>query len=562
MEQPSLPDEVPVAPIVEDVVERSVQSPLIRYGIPSVILILALVLRLWGITWGLPNQQRALSYHPDEGVNLVSGVLEEGQPRPHLDLKFYHYGGLYFYAWQSAVAVNRSYGAVKLPLTGQPNVNVPDSPAAMILVGRLLTVLCGVLTVGLLIPLGTRLFNRSVGLTSALIYAVIPSAVVHGHYATVDVPAAMMVTLALLFGAKLMAKPTVRAMLISGLTCGLACATKYNVILVIFAPLSVLLLNRDVTMPIRLRNALLLGFASVIGFILGCLGAVINFEGFRKDFLFELTKSGQGMGMLFADTGNGWLYTITHSFRYGLGIPMLLLFCFAIAWAVWKRTPQDRYFLAYFVPYFLVIGASQVRFLRYIIPVLPVVSILVARLVIQTWDLFGLRQTNRFTYVLAIGITLLNSLSMDSTMVNPDPRDLALDYVLIQSAGKSIGFVTTPWYYTPPFSPLFTAPSPGTRRQAALERQSNRMILPEGEWDQVVLDQHPDLFVVSDIESEDAIRIGLPATVPFIKSWTTDYKAVVFESTPRIFGLDFGKPAYLPNDWLYTYPTITVYVRK
>src|SRR5437763_10597214 len=71
----------------------------------TLITFAALTLRLWGLTWSLPNDDHLFSYHPDEGVNLVSGVLENLNPRPHFDLGFYNYGSVYFYLWQGAVAI-------------------------------------------------------------------------------------------------------------------------------------------------------------------------------------------------------------------------------------------------------------------------------------------------------------------------------------------------------------------------------------------------------------------------------------------------------------------------
>jgi hypothetical protein len=68
---------------------------------PAILVVIALSLRLWGITWALPDERHILTYHPDEGVNLFSGVLEGGRARPNIDLQFYNYGGLYFYLWQA-----------------------------------------------------------------------------------------------------------------------------------------------------------------------------------------------------------------------------------------------------------------------------------------------------------------------------------------------------------------------------------------------------------------------------------------------------------------------------
>ena len=74
----------------------------------------------------------------------------------------------------------------------------------MLKVGRLLTALLGALTVWAIVVLGTHLFGRTAGWFAGATYAIMPAAVVHAHYATVDVPATFFVTVALLFGARLL----------------------------------------------------------------------------------------------------------------------------------------------------------------------------------------------------------------------------------------------------------------------------------------------------------------------------------------------------------------------
>jgi hypothetical protein len=561
----------------------------------------ALALRLWGITWGLPNQDRVLSYHPDEGVNLgqgvlengvlVQGVLENGVPHPHLDLKFYNYGGLYFYLWQGAVATNRAYGIVSLPPTGQPNLNSTDSPAAMILVGRLLTAFLGAATVWAVFALGNRLFGRRAGLVAGLVYAILPAAVIHGHYATVDVPATFFVTLALVYGAKLLASPCRKDAALAGLFCGLAAATKYNVVIVFLAPLAAIFLRRKLEGKLDfVQGAIVIG-AGVGGFVVGCAGLLVNWSGFTHDFTYELQKSSQGMGLLFADTGNGWLYHLTSSLRFGMGVPMLLVSLAALVLALKARTRQDWYLLAFLIPYYLVIGLSQVRYLRYVIPLFPVLAVLIGRLMARPLPEDPALQEVYLTVGesektlpipwpkpsviakiiwavggLAAAITLLITLSLDRMMSLPDTRDQAATYLKTpDKQGKSIAFVWLPWYQSPPLSPDFTAPSPKDREQAALSYPNNRLLIParDTDWDASVLGPPlPDFFAVSEYETGDAFRINLPATKPFTDAWRDHYTPHVFEKTPSIFGIDFGKPAYVPNDWLYIYPRTTIYERK
>ena len=62
------------------------------------VLLLALALRVWGLTWGLPSATHYFSYHPDESVVLGASSLPTmnvfaGKLLPH----FYHYGSLQLY---------------------------------------------------------------------------------------------------------------------------------------------------------------------------------------------------------------------------------------------------------------------------------------------------------------------------------------------------------------------------------------------------------------------------------------------------------------------------------
>jgi 4-amino-4-deoxy-L-arabinose transferase-like glycosyltransferase len=546
---------------------RSSRSRALASASPILLLTLfALILRLWGITWGLPDQTRVLSYHPDEGVNLVQGVLENGNPRPHLDIGFYNYGAFYFYLWQGGVAVNRAYGAVSLPPTGQPDRPSPESPAAMILVGRLLSAALGAATVWAVFALGARLFGARAGLLAAAFQAVLPVNVVHGHYATVDVPATFFVVLCLVHAAKLLHAPSGRAAALAGLFAGLAAAAKYNVALVVLAPLAALLITRrdEGRKPVPLLLPLLA--STLAAFLVGNAGMLLNWQGFVRDFTSELTKSGQGMGLLFAETGNGWWYHLAVSLRYGLGLPMLLLALAGLIYAAARRQRQDIALLAFLLPYYLVIGWAQVRFLRYVVPICPVLAVLAARAVAEAFQTRPpLRWPAAAVGAVAGGSSLLISMAMLSTFTTPDARDLAKQALLQpDTEGRSIGFVTLPWFHAPPLDPLFTAPSPASRRQAALAYTQAPLLIPaqDTEWDPEVLARRPDRFAVSEFETTDARRLNLPAAQPYFSAWEAEYTAAVHEKTPTVLGFSLGKPAWLPADWLYTMPRTTVYTRR
>ena len=169
---------------------------------------------------------------------------------------------------------------------------------------------------------------------------------------------------------------------------------------------------------------------------------------------------------------------------------------------------------------------------------------------------------------IALAVTLLVSLSLDRVMAMPDVRDQAkasLDLASSEANASRVAFLRLPWYDVPPLAPEFTAPSPGSRKRAALELPRYQCKIPEGssELDPTVLDPpEPTYVIVSDIASEDWERLQIPEWLSIKRKLDTDYVRGDFQNDPSIFGISFGKPDFVPNDLLYIYPRISIYTRK
>ena len=78
------------------------------------ILALALALRLWGITWGLPSATHYFSYHPDESVMLEYSTQTLNVFTGHLLPHFYNYGSLQLYLVCFASTLAALFGAVDI----------------------------------------------------------------------------------------------------------------------------------------------------------------------------------------------------------------------------------------------------------------------------------------------------------------------------------------------------------------------------------------------------------------------------------------------------------------
>lgn len=543
-----------------------------RWVLAGIIACLGLALRLWGIEWSLPNAQHAFSYHPDEGVNLVNGVLQNGVARPHLMLGFYNYGTLYFYLWQAAVAMGQTYRLLPAPSAS------PLAPwqfiAPLLLAGRLVSAVCGMLTLWVIYAAGRRLYGWRAGIAAATVYAVVPAAALHAHFATVDVAATLFAALGLAMAARLLERPRLLDIIAAGAVCGFAAATKYTTGLVLVAPAVALMLSersasgpapekRGLARMHAARIAVLLGSA-VAAFLLACPAPVLDWPRFAHDVSFEISKSRQGMGVLFSQTGSGWVYHLVTSLRYGLGVPVLIWALAAVAFAVRRHSPADLVLLAFVAAYYGVIGAAQVRFLRYVIPLFPALALLCGGMA-EEW---GSGLWSRFQIagaLFALAAAGVTSAGLDHVMVLPDARDRALAY-LDQSApyGSSVALATSPWYWTPPLAPEFTSPNPQVRRAAAeaLTRFRVRLPAPGTELDEAVFEPDaPRYVILSDLETEDWQRLRYPPWLRF-QEHLAGYTPHVFQNVPGWAGISLGKPGYVPNDLLYVYPRVTVYVRQ
>ncbi|CEK15775.1 ArnT family glycosyltransferase [Chthonomonas calidirosea] len=522
------------------------------------ITLLGFLLRLFGITWSLPNAHHPFAtYHPDELINL-SAALQADIPHLKLDIGFYNYGTFYFYLVSLAETIAAGYGLLPSPQT--PNA---AHQAALFLVGRLVTVLMGTLTIPVVFALGRRLYGARIGWWAGLFYAVAPLAVVYGHFLAVDVPANLFVALALLWSARLVESDSARDGLLAGIWVGLAAATKYTAGVVIVAPLIALCWAKS---PHRLRTAVLVGLGVLLAFFVGCPGPLVNWNIFWNGLpgypgsgvYYELfVHSRQGHGLLFAHTGPGWWYHLIISFPWGLGLPLYAAALWGVGVAGRRRTIGDRLLLLFTALYFLIIGFSAVRFARYTLPLFIPLAVLTAR---GLEEVHGNRARERLQQglltVVAL-LTLLLSVGWVRRMVAPTPQDRAAAYLWhVLPPGASVAFPTIPWFYSPPLSPLFGLPSPVQRAKAAQEDTRFRLRIPSREWDRSVLSPLPDAVVFSNFETMHPLRLALPSARRFLAALPRDYKRVYFGSGPPL-----GAPPWqtiIPDDFLYVCPKVTV----
>jgi hypothetical protein len=119
-----------------------------------------------------------------------------------------------------------------------------------------------------------------------------------------------------------------------------------------------------------------------------------------------------------------YLYHIRQLATWGLGWPLGvvawggLLFTLAASW----RRPTHLLLLSWVIPYFLIVGSFQVKFLRYLLPMTPLLAIMGANLLLSWHDRWQPgRKLARVAVVLVLAWALFYALAYLSIYSTPHP---------------------------------------------------------------------------------------------------------------------------------------------
>jgi 4-amino-4-deoxy-L-arabinose transferase-like glycosyltransferase len=416
---------------------RAIRRPiaLTRLILPA-ILLTGLLLRLGGISWGLPYL-----YHPDEplGAWTALKIFQSGDLNPH----FFGYGSLFFYlntlAYIPYYLVGHLMGVLQSPadIPGLQLFALGVGRSLMpsqIILGRLVSVAIGVLCIAVAYGLGKRLASRRAGWLAAACVALSPSLVAHSQLITPNILAALMVLVALAALMRLTRHSCWPAYVLVGITIGGAVASKYNAGLLVL-PWAVTLIAVHGRSVWRVPGVYLSALVALGTFVLVTPYAVLDSTKFIEDTQFHLayyaTANHPGM------EGNVVEYYVT----YLLTQEGLWAFLGLLATLVYlKRRDRNGLIAASFaVPYVLYVSTLSIRNDRTILIVLPVLLVMAADLLRLALTWVEGEQSSRMTARARIGLIGLivvslayqggQAIRLDTRLATPDGREYARRWI-------------------------------------------------------------------------------------------------------------------------------------
>ena len=349
-----------------------------------IISAMALILRLWGIGFGLPYK-----YHIDEppyvvaALKLASGDLHITYPynSPNLFqfLLTLEYGGLFGVGLITGL-FNSTADVAQLYRT---------DPSAFFLLARITNSLLGCLTIILTYLLGKRLSGKAVSLFVALILAVSFALGRDAHYATTDTLITLLVVGALLFTVAYSQSKLRRYILIVGLLGGMATGLKYLPASVLI-PMTILILWRGKQQSQSVGRQLLslgiLGLGTAMGFLLAFPAILIGFDFFLTHWHQVTNQATSALGNFIVAPVPSWLF-YAKIITWGMGWLVCIAAIVGVV-LVTKRGFRNYWWilLLFGVLYYINISLMKTYFARYTLPLLPVVGLLAAQTIFDIYQ--------------------------------------------------------------------------------------------------------------------------------------------------------------------------------
>ncbi len=396
-----------------------------------VILIVALALRLYDVNWDEGHHA-----HPDERwISIVATEIRwpkdlstafdphattwnplynytESQAKGEYRMRHFAYGHLPLYlltvvAWflHNLAPLADKLGAPDGVVRWLFMANTYDG---FPLVGRPLSALFDTGTVLLVYWIGRRVYDRRVALLAAALSALTVTQIQLAHFYAFDPVATFFIMVALLGAVRMAQEGETRWAILAGVGAGCAVSSKFSA-MPILAALGIGALvpawrawRRYGISSAQVAECVSRGLMlALIAFVFAFLAfavtspfAILDWKAFRVSVIEEQGAMVRGEADFpYTRQYRGttpYLYHIEQLVRWGMGWPLGVVAFLGFAWTLLRAArgrirPEEGVILAWVVPYFGITGAFMVKFMRYMLPIVPLLTLMGSAMLWSWW---------------------------------------------------------------------------------------------------------------------------------------------------------------------------------
>ena len=491
-----------------------------RHYLLAAALVLAAMLRLPGIAWGLPpvteqvRQSDLRSSYAFDEDDILSGAAKASVSRLDFDPYEYHWGTLHGELTLIALDTAQALGGFQTPWRLAYYNLLGSDFTRVYIAGRLVAVAMALLTVFLLF-----LFESWRGAFAGFLIAVSPSHMLQSDQVRVDVTMTAMLTLMLLLATK-----SARWVFI-GIAAGLSIAAKYSAISAVVAIALTALWRKGFTWQ---RVAQTIGGAA-LGFIAGSPYILVKAPAYYDEINRYLTANAHVPSNFLPSPVMLFLLHAANIARFSLGPIAFVLALIGLFWVLRRRYESDWLIVAAIAGYAVILLPLHWPLIRYDLPLTMMLG-LCAGIALE-------RLPERWRLPVAAAalvMPLLGCVAQIHYMRSPHPGNLMLQRIL---------------EVAPPGSPI------------------SRLFPEEPPLDRKVYPMGPDLFLGGVtrnpppwiLTSNLAEGQYSPAVLALIASSYDEVARV--ESRPFLAWATLGETRS-PHDWKYTHCNLVLYRRR
>ncbi|RME46617.1 MAG: hypothetical protein D6795_15170, partial [Deltaproteobacteria bacterium] len=360
------------------------------------------------------------TWHPDERLSTAAGIGADLSPH------WFHYPSLYLYGLQflhlAFFFLFRFLGIYE----GSFSAFTAGAIVPRYLVARLATVALSGAVLWMTWRMGRAVGGKRTGMAASILLACNPVHLFLSRCATVSMPLTAVVLLAVMAVWRWFLLGGRGRAAWSGCLVGWAVAVKYNLVTLGILLPAAALLRRGEARERRWELGVALAFVP-LAYLVAVPYTLLDFSTFWRDVTAEYLLHGPGgEGPMLA---GHWNYLVISAEAYGLP---LLIALFAGAFLLLRRSPRRACLLTLFpLFHWLVMGALGTRLSRYLLPTLPLVTILAAFAVEEVARFFPTRK-GVIRAALLLGLLLpmgIRDLRLVETFRSPDTRELATHWI-------------------------------------------------------------------------------------------------------------------------------------
>lgn len=383
----------------------------VRNYILPLILLMAFLVRSWGLDWGLPYL-----YHPDE-PHIFNNVLQlvKGET---LTKEFYYYPSLIFnihtIIFKFLHTVSKITGCCdyqqipSLHKISSGNGYI-DNPTPF-LVGRVITLFFSLGVVALVyLTLLTITNNLTAATLASLLAAFSTISVINARFITPDTYSGFF-SMAVIFASVLiLKKQSAKFYLAAGLLSGLAASSKYNAALTVL-PVIMAHFLRSGLKGFKSPSLYVALFVFPVGFLIGSPQILFKTKEFMAGFQFVMTQySGEYAGT----EGNSLLFYLnTLIFRETVGFIFFVLALLLFRSASFKK--ELIIIGSFVIGYLFFISQYNIHFNRNLMPMMGSLFVMAGLGFLAVWKLFNLR----YRLVATVGTVILLGMPIFQTIAD------------------------------------------------------------------------------------------------------------------------------------------------